>query len=594
MDVRRRGKIAAALLAAVLSTALFAQSASAGTLYTTNYSDRQIAVLSIGPGGLLAPLTGSPFPIAHFDYGLGITPDGRVLISPSGFDGFMETFNLAADGTPSLASPPAPAAIFGGQPAITPDGRFFYVLAEPKGVAGYIIGTGGAATPLGTPVGVGSGPVAITPDGRFLFMVDYPNGNLERFAIGADGSLAPLPIVPLGLDQGSDEMRITPDGRLAILLSRHIAAKEDLRTLTIGADGSVTPTGTVLKTTGETSGMLVISPNGRFAYVANGNEASVSAYAIGPAGQLTPLGDTPTPALSQPQSLAMSVDGRFLYAEPQSGEKIQALSVAADGSLTVLGAPTPTGGESDAQTPVARPSDPVASFAATAGPPHGPTSFDASASTDTTSKIVSYEWNFGDGTTQTTATPTTTHNYKDPGVYTASLSLVDANGCSGYSYTGQIAYCGGRDASRQVDTLPAIYSITATPAKFATSSRARPKSGKRKKAGTTLHYKLSEAANVFFTVQRKLPGRRVGRSCKKPTKANTRKRRCTRLGNVLSSFGAAGKAGRNSKRFLARTRRGPLKPGAYLITAVATDRAGGVSAPRTVGIKVKKKAPVKH
>ena len=46
----------------------------------------------------------------------------------------------------------------------------------------------------------------------------------------------------------------------------------------------------------------------------------------------------------------------------------------------------------------------------------------------------------------------------DPGVYTTSLSVVDANGCSGYSYTGQTAYCGGRNASGQVDTLPEGYS----------------------------------------------------------------------------------------------------------------------------------------
>lgn len=321
MSVRKISKIASALLAVALAAAFLAQPASAGTLYTTNYNDRQLAALSIGSDGLLAPLTGSPFPIAHFDFGLGITPDGRVLISPSGFDGFIETFTLAADGTPSLATAPVPAAIIGGQPAITPDGRFFYVLADPKGVAGYGIGADGSLTPVGTPVGADSGPVAITPDGRFLFVVAYPSGDLERFAIGADGSLTPLTIVPLSLDQGSDEMRITPDGRFAILLSRHVAAKEDLRTLAIGADGSVTPTGVVQPTTGDTSGMLVISPNGRFAYVANGNEASVSAYAIGPAGQLTPIGDTPTPALSHPASLAMSVDGRFLYAEPQSGEK---------------------------------------------------------------------------------------------------------------------------------------------------------------------------------------------------------------------------------------------------------------------------------
>jgi PKD repeat protein len=52
-----------------------------------------------------------------------------------------------------------------------------------------------------------------------------------------------------------------------------------------------------------------------------------------------------------------------------------------------------------------------------------PVTFDASASTDNVS-IVSYEWNFGDGTTGTGKT--TTHAYTNLGAYTVTLTVKDA------------------------------------------------------------------------------------------------------------------------------------------------------------------------
>ena len=54
-------------------------------------------------------------------------------------------------------------------------------------------------------------------------------------------------------------------------------------------------------------------------------------------------------------------------------------------------------------------------------------SFDASGSTDNVA-IVSYEWDFGDGTTGTGKT--TTHNYTEPGVYNVTLTVKDTVGKS--------------------------------------------------------------------------------------------------------------------------------------------------------------------
>ena len=47
--------------------------------------------------------------------------------------------------------------------------------------------------------------------------------------------------------------------------------------------------------------------------------------------------------------------------------------------------------------------------------------FDGSTTTDSDSVVASYHWDFGDGTTADTPTPTTTHSYSADGTYSATL-----------------------------------------------------------------------------------------------------------------------------------------------------------------------------
>jgi PKD repeat protein len=583
--LRRRIKtgLAVALAAGVLTSFAVATASAAGTLYTNNYNEKQLAALSIGADGLLTPLTGSPFEVADYFDGLAITPDGQTMVTSFGFNNLLGSLSLGANGAPSPAASPF-AAELGGAPAITPDGRFVYIPHEPSGLLAYAIGAGGSLTKIGGTFGVGNGGTpAITPNGRFVLAPDFTGGTVERFAIQADGSLTPLGATPIGFE-GPNVVRVTPDGKFAVLLSTP-SGNDDIRTFAIGSDGSLTPTGSALETTGAVSGPPVISPNGAFVYVANGNEESITTYSIGASGALSQVGVPAATGISQIENLALSVDGRFLYAEPQSGQLLQAFSVAADGTLTKIGSPASTGGFSDGSMPTARPSAPVASFTAKAGPPHAKTTFDASASSDVGAKIVSYTWDFGDGAKLTTASPQVSHSYSAPGVYTARLSVTDDNNCSGFSYTGQTAYCGGRDATLSVDTLPVIYSLLATPARFFATPTGKGK--KKRKPGTTLHYKLSEKARVTFAVQRKLKGHKVGKSCKPLSpKDHAAKPKCTLL-RAIGRFSTAGKAGKNKKRFSGKLKGRRLPPGAYRVVATAVDSAGGKSAPRSANFKVK-------
>lgn len=77
-------------------------------------------------------------------------------------------------------------------------------------------------------------------------------------------------------------------------------------------------------------------------------------------------------------------------------------------------------------------SAPVPSFFVSPSSPHERESavFDGSASTDSDGRIVSYQWNFGDGTTASGSTPTTTHLYGVAAVYQATLTVTDDRGLS--------------------------------------------------------------------------------------------------------------------------------------------------------------------
>jgi hypothetical protein len=107
---------------------------------------------------------------------------------------------------------------------------------------------------------------------------------------------------------------------------------------------------------------------------------------------------------------------------------------------------------------------------------------------------------------------------------------------------------------------------------------------------TTLSFRLSEAAQVTLSFERKLPGHRVGGKCVAPAKRG--RPRCTRYSGVRTTLTLRGKAGANTTYLrgrLSRTR--SLAPGRYRLTLLATDSEGKRSAPATTGFRLVSPAP---
>ena len=116
----------------------------------------------------------------------------------------------------------------------------------------------------------------------------------------------------------------------------------------------------------------------------------------------------------------------------------------------------------------------------------------------------------------------------------------------------------------------------------ATAARARKKKAPR---GTTLRLRLSEPARVRFDLLVKSKGRKVGKKCVKPKRANRKRKRCIRL-TRKGTFRRSAPAGRSKVAFSGRIGRRALKRRRYVLRATPTDAAGNTGKAHSLSIRI--------
>ena len=147
-------------------------------------------------------------------------------------------------------------------------------------------------------------------------------------------------------------------------------------------------------------------------------------------------------------------------------------------------------------------------------------------------------------------------------------------------------------ATVTIAVSPVIRRFTVSRARFrvgpdATAISAAAKKRKRSVTGTTFALSVSEAGRLRIALDRRLPGRRVGRSCRKPTRRLRKRKACTR---TVRAGTLTRKLTRTSAklRFSGRLGRKRLPAGTYAATATVTDAAGNVSKPKSLTITVRR------
>ncbi|MFZ1926112.1 MAG: hypothetical protein WAU42_08225 [Solirubrobacteraceae bacterium] len=109
----------------------------------------------------------------------------------------------------------------------------------------------------------------------------------------------------------------------------------------------------------------------------------------------------------------------------------------------------------------------------------------------------------------------------------------------------------------------------------ATISKASRKA--KKTYGASVSYSDSQAATTTFTVLSEIPGRKQGKACAKPGKANKHGKSCTIL-KAIGSFVHTDTVGANKFHFSGRLGGKQLRKGVYKLQAVPNDAAGNGAA----------------
>jgi DNA-binding beta-propeller fold protein YncE len=420
--------------------------AASRTVYASEATGH-VMVLPVTASGGIAPfnmLTTGAAPRA-----LVLTPNGKRLFvansggtTISGYDADAYSGALTAD-SPQVTPAPGPAAL-----AVTPDGSMLFS-ANPSGsVSGFAIDQYGhlSSPPLGGATLAGQGPdgIAVSPDGTLLFVAYGTTNKLAVFAIGAGASLSsPLQVVDAGAAPGA--ITVAPNGSRVYVAN---AGDDNVSGFSVAPAGTLAPLTGSPYAAGDGAAGIAISPDGGRVLVANPTAGTISRFLVDTDGSLVPQLDTTT-SLAGASAVAISPDGKSAYVA--GATKVSAFSFSPTAALTSRGTDVTLLGQS-AGIAVSPNLAPIATFEPVPSPAESDTHFLGALANDADGSISKWHWSFGDGASSDEASPA--HPYAQPGSYTVTLTVTDAEGCSAQPvFTGQTISCAGGYSASQSHTI---------------------------------------------------------------------------------------------------------------------------------------------
>jgi 6-phosphogluconolactonase (cycloisomerase 2 family) len=594
----KQGAIALAL--AIATTAAFAPAAPATSLYLS--TGTSLRGFSVAPTGAPTAIPGGAIAATAASQGLGFDPTGNFAFMSTATGNKLNAWSLDVADAPSLVSGSPFNTISTPETAvIPPGGQTIYVDSafNDAGVNAYKLNPDGSVSFIENAFvnGNANGMVA-TPNGKYLYVCGSL-GQLFGFSIDADGGLTALVGVSPRPNTGCEGIGTSVDGKTLFISD----TSEIIKSLGLNDNGTLSAATLDTDTTGYRPYELVTSANGKFMFTLNVGSGvteapSVSAYTTESDGAFAKVGaDALLGAVNTHSSgLAISPDSRFLYAGfAGAGNNVHVFAIGAGAELTeIAGSPFAAGGTlafGARQTMAFRPAQgPTAAI--TDSLTGSTRTLSAAASTDSDSAIASYQWDFGDGSSQTTTDATVSHKYAS-GVFNATVSATDADGCgTSLLYNGVTTLCNpGKAASIVIDAQPPIINgLTLTYKKFKVNKKAKAPTVAKKKMhpGTGFKYSLTEAGPLSIQIEKPAKGRKAGGSCAKPTSKNKKGKRCTRYVSAGKAIKLRASAGSHLTAFSGKVGSKALKPGKYRAVLTLTDASGNVSSAKRASFAIVK------
>jgi len=212
-------------------------------LFVGNETTGDVSVLSIGAGGTLTPVPGSPFAL-----GAGLDADG-ITLNPVG-----DTLYVAAPSANVLA---VLDVAFDGSLTHIAGSPFAYTAGGT--IASFVLSSSTRGFSAAT------------------------SGVLASYDIDADGAPTLLASLPVG--GNNQAVTVTRKGRLAVISG---GSSSFLSTVQVASDGTLTLVdGAPFVTAAPTSGYALANPSGRYLYVTEDDQ--IEAFRINSAGALTSI-----------------------------------------------------------------------------------------------------------------------------------------------------------------------------------------------------------------------------------------------------------------------------------------------------------------
>jgi YVTN family beta-propeller protein len=410
----RHSGIVAALLTSIACLGAAAASA-APYAYTANYETGSVSVISTETNRVVGEIKVGEEPAS-----VAVTPDGTRAFVVNYRSGSVSVIDTATRKTigPPIKLDEEPSVI-----AISPDGKTAYVSEENESKV-VVIDTRtdaviGSISGIENPYGL-----AISPDGESLYVASTAGNSVD---VVSTRTLA-LVGKPIPVGEDPEIVLVAPDGKTVYVtdedsdeVSAITTATREVRPIAVGPE----PWG------------LGMTPDGRKLFVSNSGGESVSV--VDPATDLVsdviPVGD-------EPFEFGMAPNGKVAYLAEYRSEDVIAIDTQTD---KVIGEPIKITGGGPWQVVVAPDQSPTAAFSAPSATATVPALFSGAASTDPDGTVASWSWAFGDGGSATGVGPS--HTYSTAGNYSATLSVVDNEGCGPEVFTGRTALCSGGTAS---------------------------------------------------------------------------------------------------------------------------------------------------
>lgn len=270
-------------------------------------------------------------------------PDSVYVGSAEGES--ISQFSRHTDG--GLA-PLIPASLsVGGDPVglvASPNGRYLYAAVDVPGesspldsfVAEFAVGPDGTIAPLASPrVSLGASPssISISPDGSHVYVTDYDGVTpaVAQFAVATDGELTPLSPARVPVE-GATAISISPDSRHVYVVDGESSGL--VWQFEASPDGALHPLTPASLAAGFKPYALAISPDDRDIYVIVNREEMLQ-YDINADGTLHPLAPAAASSSGLMGSVAITPDGKHVVAGEFAG--VERFERHADGTLSSLG-----------------------------------------------------------------------------------------------------------------------------------------------------------------------------------------------------------------------------------------------------------------